>query len=72
MIYLAICHRLSLLSRFLEGRLGRAYMTTGEKVDALKADMLDSDSWASRSFLSRKMKVSIRLAFLLVCGLYYQ
>lgn len=43
MIYLAICYPLSLLSRFLEGRFGRAYMTTGEKVDALKADMLDSD-----------------------------
>jgi polar amino acid transport system permease protein len=43
MIYLAICYPLSLLSRFLEGRLGRAYLTSGEKVDALKADMLDSD-----------------------------
>ena len=43
MIYLAICYPLSLLSRFLEGRLGRAYMTSGEKVDVLKADMLDSD-----------------------------
>ena len=43
MIYLAICYPLSLLSRFLEGRLGRAYMTSGDKVDALKADMLDSD-----------------------------
>ncbi len=43
MIYLAICYPLSLLSRFLEGRLGRAYMTSGEKVDALKADMLESD-----------------------------
>jgi His/Glu/Gln/Arg/opine family amino acid ABC transporter permease subunit len=43
MIYLAICYPLSLLSRFLEGRLGRAYLTSEEKVDALKADMLDSD-----------------------------
>ena len=43
MIYLAICYPLSLVSRFLEGRLGRAYMTSGEKIDALKADMLDSD-----------------------------
>ena len=43
MIYLAICYPLSLLSRFLEGRLGRAYMTSGDKVDALQSDMLDSD-----------------------------
>jgi polar amino acid transport system permease protein len=43
MIYLAICYPLSLVSRFLEGRLGRAYMTTGDKINALKADMLDSD-----------------------------
>jgi His/Glu/Gln/Arg/opine family amino acid ABC transporter permease subunit len=43
MIYLAICYPLSLVSRFLEGRLGRAYQTSGEKIDALKADMLDSD-----------------------------
>lgn len=43
MIYLAICYPLSLVSRFLEGRLGRAFMTTGDKIDALKADMLDSD-----------------------------
>ncbi|MGZ3621545.1 MAG: amino acid ABC transporter permease [Ktedonobacteraceae bacterium] len=43
MIYLAICYPLSLVSRFLEGRLGRAYMTSGEKIDVLKADMLDSD-----------------------------
>ncbi len=43
MIYLAICYPLSLLARFLERRLGRAYLTSGEKVDALKADMLDSD-----------------------------
>ena len=42
-IYLAICYPLSLVSRFLEGRLGRAFMTSGEKVDALNADMLDSD-----------------------------
>jgi His/Glu/Gln/Arg/opine family amino acid ABC transporter permease subunit len=43
MVYLAICYPLSLLARFLEGRLGRAYQTTGDKIDALKADMLDSD-----------------------------
>jgi polar amino acid transport system permease protein len=43
MIYLAICYPLSLVSRFLEGQLGRAYMTSGEKIDTLKADMLDSD-----------------------------
>ena len=43
MIFLAICYPLSLLSRFLEGRLGRAYMTSGDKIDALKSDMLDSD-----------------------------
>jgi polar amino acid transport system permease protein len=43
MIYLAICYPLSLLSRFLEGRFARAYRTSGEKIDALKADMLDSD-----------------------------
>jgi len=43
MIYLAICYPLSLVSRFLEGRLGRAYLTSGDKIDALKADMLDSD-----------------------------
>jgi His/Glu/Gln/Arg/opine family amino acid ABC transporter permease subunit len=43
MIYLAICYPLSLLARFLEARLGRAYQTTEDKVDALKADMLDSD-----------------------------
>jgi His/Glu/Gln/Arg/opine family amino acid ABC transporter permease subunit len=43
MIYLAICYPLSLVSRFLEARLGRAYQTSGEKIDALKADMLDSD-----------------------------
>ena len=43
MIYLAICYPLSLVSRFLEGRFARAYQTSGEKIDALKADMLDSD-----------------------------
>jgi His/Glu/Gln/Arg/opine family amino acid ABC transporter permease subunit len=43
MIYLAICYPLSLLSRFLELRLGRAYATSEDKIDALKADMLDSD-----------------------------
>ena len=43
MIYLAICYPLSLVSRFLEGRLGRAYMTSGDKIDTLKADMLESD-----------------------------
>jgi His/Glu/Gln/Arg/opine family amino acid ABC transporter permease subunit len=43
MIYLAICYPLSLLARFLETRLGRAYLTTGDKIDVLKADMLDSD-----------------------------
>jgi ABC-type amino acid transport system permease subunit len=43
MIYFAICYPLALLARFLEGRLGRAYQTSGEKIDALKADMLDSD-----------------------------
>jgi His/Glu/Gln/Arg/opine family amino acid ABC transporter permease subunit len=43
MIYLAICYPLSLLARYLEGRLGKAYMTTEDKGDALKADMLESD-----------------------------
>jgi len=43
MIYLAICYPLSLLARYLEGRFARAYRTSGEKIDALKADMLDSD-----------------------------
>ncbi len=43
MVYLAICYPLSLVARYLEGRLGRAYQTSGEKIDALKADMLDSD-----------------------------
>ena len=43
MIYLAICYPLSLVSRFLEGRFARAYQTSGEKIDVLKADMLDSD-----------------------------
>jgi His/Glu/Gln/Arg/opine family amino acid ABC transporter permease subunit len=43
MIYLAICYPLSLLSRFLEGRLGKAYVTSEDKIDALKSDMLDSD-----------------------------
>jgi polar amino acid transport system permease protein len=42
-VYFAICYPLSLLARYLEGRLGRAYQTSGEKVDALKADMLDAD-----------------------------
>jgi len=43
LIYLAICYPLSLLARYLEGRFGKAYQTTGDKIDALKADMLDSD-----------------------------
>jgi polar amino acid transport system permease protein len=43
MIYLAICYPLSLLARFLERHLGRAYLTSADKMDALKADMLDSD-----------------------------
>jgi hypothetical protein len=43
MVYLAICYPLSLLARFLEGRFARAYRTSGEKIDVLKADMLDSD-----------------------------
>jgi His/Glu/Gln/Arg/opine family amino acid ABC transporter permease subunit len=43
MVYLAICYPLSLLARFLEARLGRAYQTSGEKIDALKADMLTAD-----------------------------
>jgi His/Glu/Gln/Arg/opine family amino acid ABC transporter permease subunit len=43
MIYLAICYPLSLLARFLEARLGRAYQTTGDKIDALTADMLTAD-----------------------------
>jgi len=43
MIYLAICYPLSLLSRFLEGRLGRAYQPSIEKPDALKEDMMTSD-----------------------------
>ncbi len=29
-----------MLARFLEGRLGRAYMATGEKIGALTANML--------------------------------
>ncbi len=44
LIYFTICFPLSLLARFLEGRLGRAYQTTEEKVDMLKADMLTSDT----------------------------
>lgn len=44
LIYLAICYPLSLLARLLEARLGRAYQTTEEKVDMLKADMLTSDT----------------------------
>ena len=43
MVYFAICYPLSLLARFLEARLGRAYQTTGDKVDALKADMLTAN-----------------------------
>jgi polar amino acid transport system permease protein len=43
-LYFAICFPLSILARFLEGRLGRAYQTTEEKVDMLKADMLTSDT----------------------------
>ena len=43
MVYLAICYPLSLLARFLEARLGRAYQTTGDKADALTADMLTTD-----------------------------
>jgi polar amino acid transport system permease protein len=43
LVYLAICYPLSLLARFLEARLGRAYQTSGEKTDALKADMLTDD-----------------------------
>jgi polar amino acid transport system permease protein len=43
MVYLAICYPLSLLARFLEARLGRAYQTSGEKIDALTADMLTAD-----------------------------
>jgi polar amino acid transport system permease protein len=43
MVYFAICYPLALLARYLEGRLGRAYQTSGEKIDVLKADMLDSD-----------------------------
>ena len=43
MIYLAICYPLSLLARFFEARLGRAYRTTGDKIDALTADMLTAD-----------------------------
>jgi len=43
MVYLAICYPLSLLARFLEARLGRAYQTSGDKPDALRADMLTSD-----------------------------
>ncbi len=43
MIYLAICYPLSLLARFLEARLGKAYMITEEKPDALTSDMLTSE-----------------------------
>ena len=43
-LYFAICYPLSVLARFLEGRFGRAYQTTEEKVDMLKADMLTSDT----------------------------
>lgn len=43
LVYLAICYPLSLLARFLEARLGRAYQTSGEKTDVLKADMLTDD-----------------------------
>jgi polar amino acid transport system permease protein len=43
-LYFAICFPLSILARFLEGRLGRAYQTNEEKVDMLKADMLTSDT----------------------------
>ncbi|HXL35805.1 MAG TPA: amino acid ABC transporter permease [Ktedonobacteraceae bacterium] len=43
MIYLAICYPLSLLARFFEARLGRAYQTTGDKIDALTSDMLAAD-----------------------------
>ena len=43
LVYLAICYPLSLLARFLEARLGRAYQTSGEKTDALTRDMLTTD-----------------------------
>jgi polar amino acid transport system permease protein len=43
LVYLAICYPLALLARFLEARLGRAYQTSGEKIDALTADMLTTD-----------------------------
>lgn len=43
-LYFAICYPLSVLARFLEGHFGRAYQTTEEKVDMLKADMLTSDT----------------------------
>jgi His/Glu/Gln/Arg/opine family amino acid ABC transporter permease subunit len=43
MIYLAICYPLSLLARFLEARLGKAYQPSAEKPDALTEDMMTSD-----------------------------
>ena len=43
LLYFIICFPLSLLARFLEGRFGRAYQTTEEKIDVLKADMLTPD-----------------------------
>jgi polar amino acid transport system permease protein len=43
MIYFAICYPISLLARLLEGRFARAYQTSGEKIDALTADMLTAD-----------------------------
>jgi polar amino acid transport system permease protein len=43
MIYLAICYPLSLLARFLEARLGKAYQISGDKADMLTTDMLTAD-----------------------------
>jgi His/Glu/Gln/Arg/opine family amino acid ABC transporter permease subunit len=43
LIYFAICFPLSLLARFLEGRFGRAYQTSGDKADMLTTNMLTSD-----------------------------
>ncbi len=40
LIYFTICFPLSLLARFLEGRFGRAYQTSGDEINMLSADML--------------------------------
>lgn len=44
LIYFTICYPLSLLARFLEGRLGRAYQTSEDKANVLTSNMMPFDT----------------------------